>query len=250
MLPFGAAMPAFAGDSSIPSDRALVVGSADSQWTSNAEHSIVLNKGALVIIAGKEPVKVETRAGSVEISPNLEAVVQQDSSLPITVTAIACRRADASSPDCALTVSTNDDSTYKVYPGKQLKLTAGESVAEVTDVVMLKQQPELAQNVRKAANDLAAAAFQLLGDAKANTADRIASSAQTLMAGSAPGPVKLYVSEGAELVALQPGSIPMLAAKPKPKADASTEEAMLEEHQMAKLQFLGDTAHSAWNAGH
>jgi hypothetical protein len=154
-------------------------------------------------------------------------------------------------------VATNDDSTYKVYPGKQLKLTAGEA-AEVSDVVMLKQQPELATVIRKAANDLASAAFALLSDANAGNTQTIDSCARALMAGSADGPVRMYVTEGTQLVALQPGSSPVMVAaagsdvKPKPKVQDSSGSAdsSIEDRQLSRLESLSNsTERSAWNAG-
>jgi hypothetical protein len=245
LLSFSAASASLAAETGTLETQSLVIGSADSQWTSENDHSIILTKGSVVVIAGGSPLKVETRVGTVEVSPNLEAVVQQGEGLPITVTAIASRQALGSEEniDCALTVATNDDSTYKVYPGKQLKLTIGES-AEVSDAVIVKQEPQLAMSVRQAASDMASAALSLLSDASANNSQVIDACANVLMTGSAALPARLFVTEGAQLVALQPGSHPgtLVAsaanAKPKPKVSAPSQQTAQEEHQLSKLEVM------------
>ena len=154
ILPFCVAPAALAAAqpsaSAVTENRALVVGSAgsaDCQWTSReGGQSILLSKGSLVVISGDTPIKVEISVGTVEIPPNFEAMVQQEDRQPVTVSAIASRNTvtDEGSMECALTVCANDDSNYKVYPGKQIKLTAGEgSIAQIADVVMVKKNFKL-----------------------------------------------------------------------------------------------------------
>lgn len=234
----------------------LVVGSANSQWTSGEGQSILLSKGSLVVISGDTSIKVQTSVGTVEVPPNQEAVIQQEEGLPVIISAIASRNAaaDEGSMECALTVCANDDSSYKVYPGKQIKLTAGEA-AQIADVVMVKQPPEVAMLMRQAAGDLASAALTLLSDAGAsNRLSAIDACTRTLFNGSADscgGPSKLYVSEGSRLVALTPGSSPAVVAsastnvKPADKSlqaeSLATAQSAQDEHLLNKFDLMNQS---------